>query len=174
MSSLPFPLLAQRVPWLTPSLWPADMSFRKVVRQSKFRHVFGQPVKNDQCYEDIRVSRVTWDSTFCAVNPKFLAVIVEASGGGAFLVLPLHKVGPLGVREEVGKGRPGLLGHTCLPSPSTCLLPTGQVSEASFTAPRCQHRWKIVLLPLESEPKSGWVPQVPIPGQRVAPGLPWT
>lgn len=62
--------------------------FRKVVRQSKFRHVFGQPVKNDQCYEDIRVSRVTWDSTFCAVNPKFLAVIVEASGGGAFLVPP--------------------------------------------------------------------------------------
>lgn len=69
------------------------MSFRKVVRQSKFRHVFGQPVKNDQCYEDIRVSRVTWDSTFCAVNPKFLAVIVEASGGGAFMVLPLSKVG---------------------------------------------------------------------------------
>ncbi|CAO2584166.1 Coro1b [Lemmus lemmus] len=68
------------------------MSFRKVVRQSKFRHVFGQPVKNDQCYEDIRVSRVTWDSTFCAVNPKFLAVIVEASGGGAFMVLPLSKV----------------------------------------------------------------------------------
>lgn len=68
------------------------MSFRKVVRQSKFRHVFGQPVKNDQCYDDIRVSRVTWDSTFCAVNPKFMAVIVEASGGGAFLVLPLHKV----------------------------------------------------------------------------------
>lgn len=71
------------------------MSFRKVVRQSKFRHVFGQPVKNDQCYEDIRVSRVTWDSTFCAVNPKFLAVIVEASGGGAFLVLPLNKVQPI-------------------------------------------------------------------------------
>lgn len=76
------------------------MSFRKVVRQSKFRHVFGQPVKNDQCYEDIRVSRVTWDSTFCAVNPKFLAVIVEASGGGAFLVLPLSKVG---LPTELGK-----------------------------------------------------------------------
>ncbi|KAG8125364.1 hypothetical protein E2320_020558, partial [Naja naja] len=69
----------------------AVMSFRKVVRQSKFRHVFGQPVKNDQCYDDIRVSRVTWDSTFCAVNPKFVAVIVEASGGGAFMVLPLQK-----------------------------------------------------------------------------------
>ncbi|EMP37153.1 Coronin-1C [Chelonia mydas] len=64
---------------------------RRVVRQSKFRHVFGQAVKNDQCYDDIRVSRVTWDSSFCVVNPKFVAIIIEASGGGAFLVLPLHK-----------------------------------------------------------------------------------
>lgn len=68
---------------------------RRVVRQSKFRHVFGQAVKNDQCYDDIRVSRVTWDSSFCAVNPRFVAIIIEASGGGAFLVLPLHKVSKL-------------------------------------------------------------------------------
>lgn len=67
-------------------------TMRRVVRQSKFRHVFGQAVKNDQCYDDIRVSRVTWDSSFCAVNPRFVAIIVDASGGGAFLVLPLHKV----------------------------------------------------------------------------------
>ncbi|EHH27372.1 hypothetical protein EGK_17555 [Macaca mulatta] len=67
-------------------------TMRRVVRQSKFRHVFGQAVKNDQCYDDIRVSRVTWDSSFCAVNPRFVAIIIEASGGGAFLVLPLHKV----------------------------------------------------------------------------------
>ncbi|NXU59609.1 CORO6 protein, partial [Turnix velox] len=65
---------------------------RRVVRQSKFRHVFGQAVKADQMYEDIRVSKVTWDSSFCAVNPKFLAIIVESGGGGAFMVLPLSKV----------------------------------------------------------------------------------
>lgn len=65
---------------------------RRVVRQSKFRHVFGQAVRNDQCYDDIRVSRVTWDSSFCAVNPKFVAIIIDASGGGAFLILPLQKV----------------------------------------------------------------------------------
>ncbi|KAL7991917.1 hypothetical protein Chor_016173 [Crotalus horridus] len=82
------------------------MSFRKVVRQSKFRHVFGQPVKNDQCYDDIRVSRVTWDSTFCAVNLKFVAVIVEASGGGAFMVLPLQKTG------RIDKSYPTVCGHT--------------------------------------------------------------
>lgn len=62
------------------------------MRQSKFRHVFGQAAKPEQSYDDIRVSKVTWDSSFCAVNPKFLAVIVESSGGGAFLVLPLSKV----------------------------------------------------------------------------------
>lgn len=65
---------------------------RSIVRQSKFRHVFGQAAKAEQSYDDIRVSKVTWDSSFCAVNPKFLAVIVESSGGGAFLVLPLSKV----------------------------------------------------------------------------------
>uniref|UniRef100_A0A3Q3JVQ0 Coronin n=1 Tax=Monopterus albus TaxID=43700 RepID=A0A3Q3JVQ0_MONAL len=79
---------------------------RRVVRQSKFRHVFGQALKNDQCYDDIRVSRVTWDSSFCAVNPKFVAIIIEASGGGAFLVLPLHKTG------RIDKSYPTVCGHT--------------------------------------------------------------
>ncbi|XP_032661296.1 coronin-1C isoform X1 [Chelonoidis abingdonii] len=81
-------------------------TMRRVVRQSKFRHVFGQAVKNDQCYDDIRVSRVTWDSSFCVVNPKFVAIIIEASGGGAFLVLPLHKTG------RIDKSYPTVCGHT--------------------------------------------------------------
>ncbi|KAM9464264.1 uncharacterized protein ACWYII_009532 isoform 1-T1 [Salvelinus alpinus] len=80
--------------------------FRRVVRASKFRHVFGQALKNDQCYDDIRVSRVTWDSSFCAVNPKFVAIIIEASGGGAFLVLPLNKSG------RIDKAYPTVCGHT--------------------------------------------------------------
>lgn len=62
------------------------MSFR-VVRSSKFRHVYGQSAKREQCYDNIRVSKSSWDSTFCAVNPKFLAIIVESAGGGAFIVL---------------------------------------------------------------------------------------
>jgi len=74
---------------------------KRVVRQSKFRHVFGQAAKNDQCYDDIRVSRVTWDSSFCAVNPKFVALIIEASGGGAFLVLPLQKVSLIAPRQGI-------------------------------------------------------------------------
>lgn len=68
-----------------------QMSFR-VVRSSKFRHVYGQALKREQCYDNIRVSKSSWDSTFCAVNPKFLAIIVESAGGGAFIVLPHNKV----------------------------------------------------------------------------------
>ena len=62
---------------------------------SKFRHVYGQAMKRDQCYDNVRVSKSSWDSTFCAVNPKFLAIIVESAGGGAFIVLPLAKVNHL-------------------------------------------------------------------------------
>ncbi|NWS63367.1 CORO6 protein, partial [Chunga burmeisteri] len=84
-------------------LCPPAMS-RRVVRQSKFRHVFGQPVKADQMYEDIRVSKVTCDSSFCAVNPKFVAIIVESGGGGAFIVLPLAKVSRAAARHPSGVG----------------------------------------------------------------------
>ncbi|XP_034090078.1 coronin-B-like isoform X2 [Gymnodraco acuticeps] len=85
---------------------PKKDMLRRVVRQSKFRHVFGQAVRNDACYDDIRVSRVTWDSSFCAVNPKFVAIIIDASGGGAFLVLPLQKSG------RIDKSYPTVCGHT--------------------------------------------------------------
>ncbi|XP_036402128.1 coronin-1A-like [Megalops cyprinoides] len=79
---------------------------RQVVRASKFRHVFGQAVKTDQCYDDIRISQMTWDSNFCSVNPKFVAMIVDASGGGAFMVLPLSKTG------RIDMSQPTVCGHT--------------------------------------------------------------
>jgi len=80
------------------------MSFR-VVRSSKFRHVFGQAHKRDQCYDNIRVSKSSWDSTFCAVNPAYLAIITEAAGGGAFLVLNLEKTG------RIERDAPIVSGH---------------------------------------------------------------
>jgi len=80
------------------------MSFR-VVRQSKFRHVFGANEKREKCYDNIRVSKASWDSTFCAVNPKFFAVIVESGGGGAFLCIPHAKTG------RVAPDHPLVAGH---------------------------------------------------------------
>ncbi|XP_076121798.1 coronin-1A [Alosa pseudoharengus] len=79
---------------------------QRVVRASKFRHVFGKALKADQCYDDIRISQMTWDSNFCTVNPKFVAMIVDASGGGAFIVLPLTKTG------RIDMSYPNVCGHT--------------------------------------------------------------
>lgn len=63
-------------------------------------------MKADQCYDDIRISQMTWDSNFCSVNPKFVAMIVDASGGGAFIVLPLNKTG------RIDMSYPTVCGHT--------------------------------------------------------------
>uniref|UniRef100_A0A7E4VYK5 Coronin n=1 Tax=Panagrellus redivivus TaxID=6233 RepID=A0A7E4VYK5_PANRE len=63
-----------------------------IVRQSKFRHVYCKPVKHESCISDVRITEITWDSLFCAVNPKFLAVINKGAGG-PFQVIPLNKIG---------------------------------------------------------------------------------
>ncbi|KER19648.1 hypothetical protein T265_11635 [Opisthorchis viverrini] len=75
------------------------------MRRSKFKHVFGKPARKDACYEDIRITKSSWDARFCAVNPKYLAIITEAAGGGAFLVLPIEKVG------RVERDAPLVAGH---------------------------------------------------------------
>ncbi|KAF6037739.1 hypothetical protein EB796_003946 [Bugula neritina] len=78
----------------------------KVVRSSKFRHVFGTAAKKDQCYDGMRITKSNWEgSTYCSVNPKYLAIIVESAGGGAFLVIPLSKVG------RVERDAPVVGGH---------------------------------------------------------------
>lgn len=64
----------------------------RVVRSSKFRHVFGTPYKKERCYDNIRITKAPWESNMCDVNIKFLAVVLESQGGGAFLVVPLEKV----------------------------------------------------------------------------------
>lgn len=77
----------------------------KVVRNSKFRHVYGQASKKQDCYDNIRITKSSWDSTFCCVNPKFLAIITEAAGGGSFLVMPIEKTG------RVDRDVPLVVGH---------------------------------------------------------------
>jgi len=62
------------------------------VRASKFRNVYGNAFKKENCYEGLHFTQSTHDGCFCAVNPQFLAVVIESAGGGAFVVLPLHKV----------------------------------------------------------------------------------
>ncbi|XP_077996592.1 uncharacterized protein LOC144449917 isoform X2 [Glandiceps talaboti] len=81
------------------------MPFFRGVRTSKYRHVYGSASRKDKCYENIKITRNAHDSNFCAVNPKFMAVVTETAGGGSFLVLPLNKMG----RIEVNM--PKVTGH---------------------------------------------------------------
>lgn len=73
------------------SLFFSQLWFRGV-RSSKFRHVYGVHCKRDACYDNVPITRNAHDSHFCAANPKFVAVVTEVAGGGAFLVLPIHRV----------------------------------------------------------------------------------
>lgn len=59
----------------------------RVVRQSKFRHVFGQAAKPEECYQDLRVTRSAWDANFIKANTKFFAVAWDSAGGGSIGVI---------------------------------------------------------------------------------------
>lgn len=67
----------------------------RFVRQSYYRHVYGQSSKREMCFDNIKVSASAWDTNLAAANPKFLSVNYQASGGGAFLVVPLSHTGKL-------------------------------------------------------------------------------
>jgi len=60
----------------------------RVVRSSKYRHVFGTPFKKEKCYEEMKVTRSAWDSNYVCANPLYLGVVWEAGGGGSFAVIP--------------------------------------------------------------------------------------
>jgi len=62
------------------------------VRSSKFRHVYGSPCRREELYDNIPITRNAHDSNFCSANPKFVAIVTEVAGGGAFVVLPINKV----------------------------------------------------------------------------------
>ncbi|KAK9455400.1 DUF1900-domain-containing protein [Dipodascopsis uninucleata] len=78
----------------------------RFVRASKYRHVYGQPTKRELCYENVRLSKNAWDSSLIKVNPLYLSVNWDASGGGAFAVIPLKE------RGKVPDQIPLFRGHT--------------------------------------------------------------
>lgn len=63
------------------------------MRASKYRHVFGQPAKKELQYENVKVTNNAWDSNIIKTNGKFISVTWNASGGGAFAVIPVEEVG---------------------------------------------------------------------------------
>jgi len=68
----------------------------RVVRSSKYRHVFGTPAKKENTYDGIKPSKSAWDSNKITASNKYVAVIWDASGGGAFAVINTSNKGKLG------------------------------------------------------------------------------
>ncbi|CAF0738328.1 unnamed protein product [Adineta steineri] len=89
----------------TPSTIEIELKMPFKVRISKFRHVFGTPYREQDCYKNIAITRNAHDGSFCAVNSKFLAIVTETSGGGSFLVILLSEVG------RVDVDHPRITGH---------------------------------------------------------------
>ncbi|KAF2105892.1 actin-binding protein-like protein [Lophiotrema nucula] len=78
----------------------------RFVRASKYRHVFGRGTKKEQAYDNLRISKNAWDTNLIKANPEYISVNWEASGGGAFAVIPVKEKGRL--PEQI----PLFRGHT--------------------------------------------------------------
>ncbi|KAH9956997.1 microtubule binding protein [Russula dissimulans] len=60
----------------------------RFVRASKYRHVFGQPTKKEHGIDNLKVTSSAWDTNVVSSSGKYLSVNWNASGGGAFAILP--------------------------------------------------------------------------------------
>lgn len=76
----------------------------RIVRASKYRHVFCEADKADNQYTDINLSTQTGDHSYIKGSTKFFSVAVRG-GGGPVLVMPFEKAG------RVPTGAPTLSGH---------------------------------------------------------------
>jgi len=79
----------------------------RIVRQSKYRHVFGTSEKRENTYDNVKVTASAWDSNKVDGNNKFVAIIWEASGGGSFAVLPNEQTGKVPADLPLVSGHKG-------------------------------------------------------------------
>ncbi|KAB7508068.1 Coronin-2B [Armadillidium nasatum] len=86
---------------------PVKLNAFRGIRSSKFRHVYGKAARKENCYENVLITQKVHDTAACAVNPKFIAIVVEVAGGGAFIVLPLDKTGRIDVTTPKVAGHAG-------------------------------------------------------------------
>jgi len=79
----------------------------RVVRSSKYRHIFGQAMRKELCYDGLKITKSTQDGQFCAANNKFVAVCCAAAGGGAFIVLTHTETGRVDINHPKVTGHKG-------------------------------------------------------------------
>jgi coronin-1B/1C/6 len=67
----------------------------RIVRTSKYRHVFGKEFKPELTISNVESSQTTWDTNYMACNNTFWAVLWQTGGGGSVAVVPMATKGKL-------------------------------------------------------------------------------
>jgi len=79
---------------------------KSIVRQSKYRHVFGQEWKKENSYTELRTNISAWDSNFVACSTEFFA-IPWAGGGGSLAVINHADTGRKTAEQPLLSGHSG-------------------------------------------------------------------
>jgi WD40 repeat protein len=87
----------------------------RIVRASKFRHVFANPAKPENCFLGIKPASTAWDSNFITANTKFFAMLWSSSGGGVYAVINHDQAGKLGDLPLVSVHKAAVLDLDCNP-----------------------------------------------------------
>ncbi|XP_059149783.1 coronin-1A-like isoform X2 [Physella acuta] len=95
------------------------------LRSSKFRHVFGSQCRREHTFENVRITRNTHDSNFCSVNPRFLAIVTESSGGGSFAILDVNRPGRVDVNCPKVCGHAGAVLDVKWSPFNDCIIASG-------------------------------------------------
>eukprot|EP00511_Aplanochytrium_stocchinoi_P003450 CAMPEP_0204826972 /NCGR_PEP_ID=MMETSP1346-20131115/4553_1 /ASSEMBLY_ACC=CAM_ASM_000771 /TAXON_ID=215587 /ORGANISM="Aplanochytrium stocchinoi, Strain GSBS06" /LENGTH=448 /DNA_ID=CAMNT_0051955231 /DNA_START=197 /DNA_END=1543 /DNA_ORIENTATION=+ len=80
----------------------------RFVRSSKVRHVFGEALKHEQHYTELRLSSSTGDHNYIKCNEHYFAVSL-ATGGGSLGIFPLDQPGKLPPKVPVIDGHKGAI-----------------------------------------------------------------
>ena len=92
---------------VSPSSPTSPHGIFKMIRPSKYRHVYGTEAQRGQYIENIRVGQVSSESSnLCKANLSYLGVVSDSTGGGSFLVVPREFKG------RIPAGHPYFNGHS--------------------------------------------------------------
>ncbi|WVQ85125.1 hypothetical protein IAT38_007290 [Cryptococcus sp. DSM 104549] len=143
----------------------------RFVRPSKYRHVYGS--KSKVSYENVKVSGSAWDTDLVSAGGKYLAVNWQASGGGAFAVLPLFSPftppQPTGFPTKLPDIIPLARAHTA-PVLDTAWSPFDDNIVASAGEDGKVFVWKVDDSIFEGWGEDHWVPTDLSPEKRLSAG----
>ncbi|KAG6891135.1 hypothetical protein C0992_010430 [Termitomyces sp. T32_za158] len=124
----------------------------RFVRASKYRHVFGQPAKKEYGYENIKVTSSAWDTNFISASGQYISVNWNASGGGAFAILPLpspFQTVP-GLPQKLPDSLPLARSHTAT------VLDTDWSPHNDSIVASCGEDGKVMIWKVEESVFEGW------------------